>query len=289
MPFRTLLLALVTLAIFSAPTRAALVERDFLVPGDGLLIYDTVNQREWLDLAVTERVDLAGLAAALAPGGPLEGFGLASIEHVEAIAFSAGVTWQTTIEMDPDSYETASQWIDLLESSAVDVRDMLRDEIEVLPPLPPERVIVSGGNGIADDIDGQVDYVYDSETGERIDFDDDTLFEITLESLGIRVEEGVAFDPNAAEDNPQLPPLLGVFVASHEARADRINVPLALRYSSGGVLRSFDFDPTQVNGPYWLTRTAVPEPSTLALLLSGSLVFSCRRRRCVECSSGLQA
>jgi len=36
----------------------AFIERDFLVTGDGLLTYDTINQREWLDLSLTKGMSL---------------------------------------------------------------------------------------------------------------------------------------------------------------------------------------------------------------------------------------
>ena len=38
---------------FPFSLHAAVLERDWLTPGDGLLTYDTVTGREWLDLPVT--------------------------------------------------------------------------------------------------------------------------------------------------------------------------------------------------------------------------------------------
>ena len=80
-------------------SRAAVMERDWLAPGDGLLTYDTVNQREWLDIpatllsqfgSTTEEAIPAALAE-LEPGGSLADFTLASREDVAALVASAGV------------------------------------------------------------------------------------------------------------------------------------------------------------------------------------------------------
>jgi len=85
----------IVVATFSLPLQleGAVFERDFIVPGDGLLTYDNVNHREWLDLTETVGVDLATVLEWMAPGGKLEGFSFALLEDVEALAFSAGVDW----------------------------------------------------------------------------------------------------------------------------------------------------------------------------------------------------
>ena len=52
---RALRWAMPTLLLLLLPTslNAAVIERDWQTPGDGLLTFDTVNQREWLDLSET--------------------------------------------------------------------------------------------------------------------------------------------------------------------------------------------------------------------------------------------
>lgn len=93
------------LALFAAVNcapdcRGAVVERDWLAPGDGLLTLDTVNQREWLDIPVSvlnqfhpSDLDLAVPLALqeLQPGGRFEGFQFATRDDVEGLLFSAGI------------------------------------------------------------------------------------------------------------------------------------------------------------------------------------------------------
>lgn len=94
--------ALLTSAVivFSAlDCAAAVIERDWKTLGDGLLTFDTVNKREWLDLPLqfsipTPRYD--NVVAELGPGGMFEGFRVASIQDVTALAESAGMTIGTS-------------------------------------------------------------------------------------------------------------------------------------------------------------------------------------------------
>jgi hypothetical protein len=78
------------------PLRAAVVERDWKTDGDGLLTYDTVNRREWLDLSQS-RLDqfpeprLENALAEIGPGGMFEGFTFAELADVIALAQSAGI------------------------------------------------------------------------------------------------------------------------------------------------------------------------------------------------------
>ena len=81
-------------------TRAAVLERDWKTPGDGLLTYDDVNRREWLDVGVSlldqfgpgtyeQRYQQA--AAETMAGGAFEGFTVADRADVTALAQSAGI------------------------------------------------------------------------------------------------------------------------------------------------------------------------------------------------------
>jgi hypothetical protein len=75
---------------------AAIFQRDWKAPGDGLLTYDDVNQRVWLDVTESQlskfpepRLDNA--LAELAPGGMFNGFTFAKRNDVFALAQSAGI------------------------------------------------------------------------------------------------------------------------------------------------------------------------------------------------------
>lgn len=108
----TLLLTILTASL----SQAALIERDWLAPGDALLTYDPNTGLEWLDVSQTilsrfstsritdEAADDAILQ--LQPGGALEGFNLASRADVEQLAVSAGV--------DVSSLQRAEQTADAM-------------------------------------------------------------------------------------------------------------------------------------------------------------------------------
>lgn len=84
---------------------AAVSERDWKVPGDGLLTYDELNQREWLDLSESaipkEPIStlatrlLEVVAAETQPGGSFEGFKWANEPDVISLASSAGIDVST--------------------------------------------------------------------------------------------------------------------------------------------------------------------------------------------------
>ncbi|MGE3639804.1 MAG: hypothetical protein AB7G28_14715 [Pirellulales bacterium] len=82
--------------VYGLGVEAAVFERDWKAPGDGLLTYDDVNQREWLDLSVSAlsqfsapRLDNA--LAELAPGGIFDGFTWAQSGDVRILAASGGI------------------------------------------------------------------------------------------------------------------------------------------------------------------------------------------------------
>jgi hypothetical protein len=77
--------------IVQVPLFGSVHERDLFLPGDGLLTYDEVNNREWLDLTETAARDLNDIHASVEPGGVLEGFHFATAQDVEPLAISAGV------------------------------------------------------------------------------------------------------------------------------------------------------------------------------------------------------
>jgi hypothetical protein len=91
--FRYCMLFVVVVAV---PANAAVFERDWKTPGDGLLTYDDVNRREWLDLSQSVLFQfpspfLEPALAELASGGRFEGFHLANGDDAIALAESAGI------------------------------------------------------------------------------------------------------------------------------------------------------------------------------------------------------
>lgn len=103
------LLGLVVVFFLSATlSHAAVFERDWedAPPGNGLLTYDDVNQREWLDVTETILADFRGdcdtfeciyqnVLAETAPGGMFPGFLPATGDDVIALAQSAGIDTST--------------------------------------------------------------------------------------------------------------------------------------------------------------------------------------------------
>jgi hypothetical protein len=90
---------------------AAVISHDWKTPGDGLLTYDTVNKREWLDLSQTLLSDqFPGTGSSVleiresryqyvvgqtAAGGLFEGFRVARSQQVLGLAQSAGIDTST--------------------------------------------------------------------------------------------------------------------------------------------------------------------------------------------------
>ena len=93
-------------SLFANSLSAAVIERDWKSPDDGLLTYDTINNREWLDLSQTLLQQFPGAAiedqfqsvvAGLAPnGGEFTGFSEAKNADVIALAESARIDLSTT-------------------------------------------------------------------------------------------------------------------------------------------------------------------------------------------------
>ena len=91
MSYSNLLTTGLLAGLLSVEVAAGVIERDWLAPGDGLITFDTVNQREWLDLTVTQGESLEGVASELLPGGRYHGFVHAETQDVIDLAASAGV------------------------------------------------------------------------------------------------------------------------------------------------------------------------------------------------------
>jgi hypothetical protein len=94
-------LGCVCLLLIAPPfAQCAVFERDWLAPGDGLLTYDDVNQREWMDLTQTQLSEFPGATLEekyqsvideTGLGGTFAGFTPALREDVIALAVSSGI------------------------------------------------------------------------------------------------------------------------------------------------------------------------------------------------------
>ncbi len=107
-----LLILLMLIAVESS--HSGVFERDWLALGDGLLTFDDVNRREWLDLSETQLAKFPGftledryqsVVAELAAGGQFAGFTVANLADAEAFAASAGIDLST---FDFDTNQAAS-------------------------------------------------------------------------------------------------------------------------------------------------------------------------------------
>jgi hypothetical protein len=89
-----------SIALSSQTGMAAVISHDWKIPGDGLLTYDDVNQREWLDLTESRLSRFPGATfeqryqnalLELAPGGMFADFNAANRTDLLALAQSAGI------------------------------------------------------------------------------------------------------------------------------------------------------------------------------------------------------
>lgn len=120
------LFSLILLLFACAPSSAAVLQRDWKSSGDGLLTFDNVNQREWLDLSETlldDRFQGSGLSPIETresryqavilmtnPGGEFAGFQAATQDDARALAESAGVDLSTSrLEMNGDAMANLQQ------------------------------------------------------------------------------------------------------------------------------------------------------------------------------------
>jgi len=240
--------AAIFLSLLTAlPLHAGVVERDFQNPGDGLLTYDEVNQREWLDLTETIDWSLADLLEGLSSNGPLQGFFLANKEDVSGLATSAGVEWLLPGQAFPVvEGNSAKNLIDLVGT----ILDYNKSN-ELLDP-----------NGISND------------------FDDLVEFNI-LEVLGLRASVGVIGEISLIERDTITYNLVSIISVGGRSLSNLNPLLIDLAREGGGILSGFQPLPEPISGPFWLFRsTAIPEPSSVALAVIGAIaVFSRRHRR----------
>lgn len=281
---RLLIFALATLSLDLTPSlNAAVMERDFLATGDGLLTYDDVNQREWLDLSETEDMTPEELSVALSENGLLRGFRVATLGDVEGLAESAGVPWGTFILpglAGPGAYEFVS----------------------LVGDYPPQN-----SNDIADDIDGEgypggytaytyaeleygvypgyrpVNYYINSAPPtSAYDFDDFVILPVTSTILGLRVANGIIASSSSPDGQGQLDfssrESVYAFSIGDPIIPGSLNPLLIAPDVNGNMVLDTLGEDAPVVGPFWLFR-GVPEPSTLALFAIGLAATFCQRNR----------
>jgi hypothetical protein len=107
-----LLMPMIAAVVQRATAQSAIISMDLNQPGDGLLTYDTITHREWLDLSQTDVLQLATVEQSLKPGGSLFGFHIATAADVSALATSAGYVGLDA--SSPDDFTAASNLINLL-------------------------------------------------------------------------------------------------------------------------------------------------------------------------------
>jgi len=112
---RTAALTLLAIVVEISPkASAAVIGRDLQSSGDGLLTYDTVNNRAWFDLPETSGVSLAEVVSQMTPGGRLEGFQFATLADVTALAASAQVGWTAGWSLPFSSEPHVPEFVELL-------------------------------------------------------------------------------------------------------------------------------------------------------------------------------
>lgn len=134
--------------IFSFPVKAGVIERDWKVAGDGLLTFDDVNQREWLDLSETLLEQLPGttledkyqsVVAETNAGGLFEGFTVPKSDDAFALAESSGIDIST---FDYETNQIATRALmNLLGPTLVHTPDIMLSFgfLEAFSTFPPNR------------------------------------------------------------------------------------------------------------------------------------------------------
>ena len=119
--FRSLLLIIAALT-HCATAEPAVISMDLYQSGDGLLTYDTISHRQWLDLSQNYGQPIANVEQSLEPGGHLYGFLFATPADVFALAASAG--YLGTDAYSPQDFAIANELNDLLGQDFTYVTDV---------------------------------------------------------------------------------------------------------------------------------------------------------------------
>lgn len=128
-----MLLSIACYLLSSADGRAAIIERDLRTPGDGLLTFDEVHNREWLDLTETAGLGWDSILGAIAPGGELFGFSLATIKDVEQLVESAALQETEPWIIPGVAGSEPKEFVDLLgeKTLPVPIRSFLGDGVAI--------------------------------------------------------------------------------------------------------------------------------------------------------------
>lgn len=237
---RTLSFAFLIALLGTMTLQAAVFERNFLEPGDGLLTYDDVNQREWLDLMETADLNAASIIESMSEGGYLHGFHFAFQEDVAGLDASAGN--YTIGEGGFDEltglvgyyFQGSSNLIGVLEFTFGQIAVDFSDDIPVF----------DGTNAV--------------------------LLNITPPPYPWELDDGLTLESNRQ--------LIVDNTADHPPGTGGFRLPML-----GQVY--LPFLAASDNGPFWLYRNVVPEPTTLALSYAVMLAIAATRfgrRGCVR-------
>jgi hypothetical protein len=239
-----------------------IVQHDFRSPDDGLLTYDDVHKREWLDLTETFGWDLATLHQALSPVGPLRGFKLASLGDLEGLANSADVTWVPSFEFPGVDGPAALKLIELVGDIALWAEEESSG-----------CVGQCASDGLPDDINGDSDYEGSGEWFGEPDYDD--LVELDIwRALGLRLAPGVVVSGSQGL-------AIATLFSFGELTPGGFNHPLFSPFVSGGITLVTDpalYEGSPVSGSYWLFRV-VPEPNCSLLFVMFTMMIGRRARR----------
>src|SRR4051812_878024 len=88
---RALAVALLATFLVACPSRAALIEQDYLAPGDHPLTLDTATHLQWLDLSLTLGLSHADLRLQLSPSHSLANFRPATEDELVKFWSDAGL------------------------------------------------------------------------------------------------------------------------------------------------------------------------------------------------------
>jgi hypothetical protein len=180
---RYCLCVLILLTFQAAGSRAEVFERDWKTPGDRLLTYDDVGQREWLDLSVSLLTQFPGAniedryqnaLAELEPNGQFFGFAVAQAIDVIQLAESSGINTMTS-DFQINQLAT-NQLIDKLGVTTESTDGVFRASVgyldEISPPPPPGlrlaaefRVFFGSGFDAGLSLSGGSDSIRQTTTG----------------------------------------------------------------------------------------------------------------------------
>jgi hypothetical protein len=159
------------LLLFGSNASAAVFERDWKTPGDGLLTYDDVNQREWLDLKETLLGNWgrypANIVSELGIGGFFHGFDTARPEDVMDLARSAGID-PTTLDFAVNNLATAAL-IDLLTDTIESGQRSLGLVVEYVRPTYsfPDQSVLNVFVSSAEHLAGINSFSFSEMTSDR--------------------------------------------------------------------------------------------------------------------------